>query len=67
MLYKSNEDIYIFANNKYYKVEVVKDNLVPAKEAKYKIENKFEITYQDAIEHLKKDKRGIKLQNKLID
>lgn len=60
MLYKSNNDIYVFANNKYYKVEVVKDNLVPAKKAKYELENKFEISYEDAMKFLKKDKGVIK-------
>lgn len=64
MLYKSNNDIYVFANNKYYKLEVVRDSLVPVKgtQAKYKLDNKFEIEFKDAMEFLKKDKRGSRIE-----
>lgn len=65
MLFKSNDEIYVFANNKYYKLEVEKDNLVPTKEAKYELKSKNEITYKDAMEFLKKDKRGMKIQSKI--
>lgn len=65
MLYKSNNEVYVFANNKYYKLEVEKNNLVPAKQAKYEIENKSEITYKDAMALLKKDRRSLKIQEEM--
>lgn len=60
MLYKENNNIYIFANNKYYKVKLEKDRIVaimnePQKEVKYKLDEKaYKISAEDAIEILKK-------------
>lgn len=64
MLYKSENGIYVFANNKYYKVEVVKDDLVPSKKAIYELKPKYEITYEDAMTELKKGNRGLREQDK---
>lgn len=77
MLYKSNNNIYIFANNKYYKIEVVKDNLVPTKQVEYELKDKIKITNEDAMKELKKinksdefseerSTRGIKLNSKRL-
>lgn len=55
MLYKNDNNIYVFANNKYYKLEVVKDNLVPTKQVEYDLKNKIEISKEDAMKILKKE------------
>lgn len=54
MLYLYKENIYIFANNKYYKVVLDKTgNLVPTKEQKYELPELKKIDYESAIKHLK--------------
>lgn len=60
MLFKSNSNIYIEANNKFYKVEVVNGNLVPTKDVKYKLDKKTEISAKDAKELLEKENKKTK-------
>ena len=60
MLYKENDNVYVFANNKYYKVKLEKDKIVaimdgPQKEVKYKLNEKaYKVSAEDAIKALKK-------------
>lgn len=60
MLFKSNSNVYIEANNKFYKVEVVNGNLVPTKDVKYKLDKKTEISAKDAKELLEKENKKTK-------
>jgi hypothetical protein len=56
MLYIEDNKIYVFANNKFYELQLVGKDLVPAKdkEPKMALKNKVEISYEDAIKRLKK-------------
>lgn len=53
MLYRSENTIYLLANNKYYPMRVEKNDLIPAKKAIYELKDKTEISYKEAIEYLK--------------
>lgn len=56
MLYKSENKIYVFASNKYFELENKNNNLVPSNNKKYELKNKKEISYEDALRFLQKDK-----------
>lgn len=59
MLYKSDNQTYVFANNKYYKL-IKKDNdLIPTKEFKYELDKKTEISYKDALDLLKGNNKNL--------
>lgn len=65
MIYKSNDKVYIFANNKYYELRVDKDNLVPAEKAIYELKPKYEISYQDAMKLLKGNSRNKRFESEI--
>lgn len=56
MLYIEDNKIYVFANNKYYELELVGKDLVPAKNKQPKIalKQRVEISYEDALKTFQK-------------
>lgn len=59
MLYKSDNQIYVFANNKYYKLTKKDNDLIPTKEFKYELDKKIEISYKDALDLLKGNNKNL--------
>lgn len=54
MLYLHKNNIYVKANNKYFKVKYANDDIKPTKEELYSIDTSKPISYEQAIETLKK-------------
>lgn len=59
MLYKSDNQAYVFANNKYYKLTKKDNDLIPTKEFKYGLDKKTEISYKDALDLLKGNNKNL--------
>lgn len=59
MLYKSDNQTYVFANNKYYKLTKKDNDLIPTKEFKYELDKKTEISYKDALDLLKGNNKNL--------
>lgn len=53
MIYEYNKNVYVYANNKYYMLELKNDNLVPTKKVEYELPKGKKITSAEAIKILK--------------
>ena len=67
MLYQCNNMVFVYANNKYYRLKKDRDSLVPTKHFKYSLDVCGEISYDDALKLLSKKpetKKSNKKNNK---
>lgn len=54
MLYEMNNKIYIYANNKYYEIELKDGSIFPTTKYVLSLENAVEVTVEEAMKKLSK-------------